>query len=274
MKLTVDASIAIKWFVVEPLVDEARTVLTRRIQRHAPELLLAECANTIWKKVQRGEIPDAQPYREELANLPDILTLHPDRDFVERATEMAFRLRHPIYDCLYLACAEATASDLITADKRLVDKAAGRSPKVRVHDIGTPGVADWVESTGTSPVIRQDKIETLADAHELLAQTEQSVAESRPGGAVTILDTPAWRRLANLIEKLNDEETIDLLACGWFGAGLSPTWRQSFEHAERTFAVVSPSDVAQYGRHWRAGYARAIAEREAARPNRGTKRLP
>ena len=274
MKLTVDASVAVKWFVVEPLVDEARTVLTRRVQRHAPEFLLAECANTIWKKVQRGEIPDAQPYRDELANLPDILTLYPDRGFVERATEMAFRIRHPIYDCLYLACAEATASDLITADKRLIDKAAGRFPKLRVHDIGAPGVAGWIETTGTSPVISQDKIETLADAYELLAQTEQSVAEFRPGGTVTILDTPAWRRLANLIGKLNDEETIDLLACGWFGAGLSPTWRQSFEHAERTFTVVSPNDVARYGPHWRAGYARAIAEQEAARPNRGTKRLP
>jgi len=266
VKLTVDASIAVKWFVVEPFVDEARTVLTRRIQRHAPELLLAECANTIWKKVQRGEIPDAQPYREELANLPDILTLHPDRDFVERATEMAFRLRHPIYDCLYLACAEATASDLISADKRLDDKAAGRFPKVRVHDIGAPGVADWIETTGTAPVISQDNIETLAGAYELLAQTEQSVAESLPGGTRKILDTPAWRRLANLVEKLNDEETIDLLACGWFGAGLSRTWRQSFERAERTFAVVSPNDVAQYGPHWRAGYARAVAQSKTARP--------
>ena len=259
MKLTVDASIAIKWFVVEPLVDEARTVLSRRIQRHAPELLLAECANTIWKKVQRGDIPDAQPYREELANLPDILTLYPDRDLIERATEIAFQIRHPIYDCLYLACAEATAPDLITADKRLVDKAAGRFPKARVHDIGAPGVAEWVETTGTAPVISQDRIETLAGAYELLAQTEQSIVESPPGGTRKILDTPAWRRLANLIGKLNDEETIDLLACGWFGAGLSPTWRQSFEHAERTFAVLNPNDVARYGTHWRAGYARIMA---------------
>ena len=50
MKLTVDASIAVKWFVAEPLGDEARTVLARRIQRYAPDLLLAECANTMWKQ--------------------------------------------------------------------------------------------------------------------------------------------------------------------------------------------------------------------------------
>ena len=277
MKLTVDASIAIKWFVAEPLCDEARTVLARRVQRYAPELLLAECANTIWKKARRGDILDAQPYRQELANLPDILTLYPDRDLIERATEIAFRIHHPIYDCLYLACAEATASDLITADKRLIDKVADRHLEVRVHDIGAPGVADWIQTTGTAPVISQDRIETLAGAYELLVQTEQSVIESLPGGSATLpvttfdenlgplLGTPAWRRLANLIGKLNDEETIDLLACGWFGAGLSPTWRQSFEHAERMVAVVNPSHTAQHGRHWRTGYARARAEREAAR---------
>ena len=50
MKLTVDASIAVKWFVAEPLGDEARAVLARRIQRDAPDLLLAECANTMWKQ--------------------------------------------------------------------------------------------------------------------------------------------------------------------------------------------------------------------------------
>ena len=119
MKLTVDASIAVKWFVAEPLVDEARTVLTRRVQRYAPELLLAECANTIWKKARRGDIPDAQPYRQELANLPDILTLYPDRDLIERATEIAFRIHHPVYDCLYLACAEATASSVCVLNGRL-----------------------------------------------------------------------------------------------------------------------------------------------------------
>ncbi len=277
MKLTVDASIAVKWFVAEPLCDEARTVLTRRIQRFAPDLLLAECANTIWKKARRGEITDAQPYREELANLPDILTLFPDRDLIERATRMAFEIDHPIYDCLYLACAETALSDLLTADKRFAGKVAGRYPKTRVHYLGTPGIAAWIETMGTAPVIEQDKIDALAAAYELCAQTERSVVESLPVGTARIpvttfdenlellLDTPARRRLANLIGKLSDEETLDLLACGWFGAGLCPTWRQSFEHAERMFTTLDPNDDAGYGRHWRAGYARAMAGVEAVR---------
>jgi predicted nucleic acid-binding protein len=69
VKLTVDASIAVKWFVAEPLREEARRLLAHRLHLHAPEILLSEFANTIWKKVRRGEIEDPQPYFDELANL-------------------------------------------------------------------------------------------------------------------------------------------------------------------------------------------------------------
>jgi predicted nucleic acid-binding protein len=270
VKLTVDASIAVKWFVAEPLCDEARTVLARRIQRQAPNLLIVEWANTIWKKARRGELADPQPYREELANLPDVVTLYPDRALVERATQVAFEIDHPIYDCLYLACAEATVSDLIIADKRFADKVAGRFPQVRVHDIGTPGVAGWIETMGTAPVIEQDRVDTLVAAYEAFAKTEPPSAEPVPGEAedipaAPIRNTPSWRRLANLVGNLNDEEYIDLLACGWFGAGLYRSWPQTFEHAERTFTTLGPTDAVRYGRHWRPGYSRAMAAVKAVR---------
>ena len=61
MKLTVDASIVVKWFVAEALSKEARLLLAHRLDLHAPDLLLAEFANTIWKKARRSEIPDPQP---------------------------------------------------------------------------------------------------------------------------------------------------------------------------------------------------------------------
>ena len=64
-----------------------------------------------------GNFPDARPYLEELAGLSDIITRHHDGDLVERAVRIALEMDHPIYDCLYLACAESTDSDLTTADK-------------------------------------------------------------------------------------------------------------------------------------------------------------
>lgn len=54
-EVVIDASIAIKWVIDEPGTDEALT-LRRNARLIAPELLVAECANVLWKKVQRNEL--------------------------------------------------------------------------------------------------------------------------------------------------------------------------------------------------------------------------
>ena len=141
MKLTVDASVVIKWFVTEPQCEEARQLLGDRLDLHAPDILLAEFANIIWKKVRRGEISDAQPYFDELASLPEIVTLHPGSELIERAAQLAVTIDHPAYDCLYLACAEVTASVVITADQKLVNRANKRLPSLKVRYIGGLGIA-------------------------------------------------------------------------------------------------------------------------------------
>ena len=46
----VDASVVVKWFVPEIHSDAARRLLTLPHQYLAPDLLLAETANTIWKR--------------------------------------------------------------------------------------------------------------------------------------------------------------------------------------------------------------------------------
>ena len=45
MKLTVDASVVLKWFVTEPLSGQARQLLNGQLDLHAPDILLAEFAN-------------------------------------------------------------------------------------------------------------------------------------------------------------------------------------------------------------------------------------
>ena len=82
------------------------------------------------------------------------LPLCPDRRsptsgvLVERAARIALELDHPIYDCLYLACAEATDSAVITADRRFADKAVGRPLGIPVHHIAAPDVAGRIETAG------------------------------------------------------------------------------------------------------------------------------
>ena len=51
----IDASIAVKWVVEEHYTPEA-LALYQRAKLIAPELLVAECANILWKKVQRQEL--------------------------------------------------------------------------------------------------------------------------------------------------------------------------------------------------------------------------
>ena len=267
MNLTVDASIAVKWFVAEPLCEEARLLLTPRIRLHAPELLLAEFANTIWKKVRRGEIPDPRPYFDELVSLHEIITLHPSGPLIGRAAEIAVEIDHPVYDCLYLACVEATESAVVTADRRFADKAAKRLPNVDVLHIGAPDVAGRIEAATTALVIGQDKVEELTTAYDVFAETEQSVLDrlhrGHEGLKITtgedrelFLNSPSCRRLVNLIHKLTDEERVDLLALGWFGSGSIANWKQALEHAERMTGSVGDEYVAGYGRHWRTGYVR------------------
>ena len=51
----IDASVAVKWVVGEDGSAEATRLLHGR-RLAAPELILPECANILWKKATRGEI--------------------------------------------------------------------------------------------------------------------------------------------------------------------------------------------------------------------------
>ena len=127
MKLVVDASVAVKWLFTEDGTDESRRLLTHGIDLYAPDLILTEAANVIWKKFRRGDIEDPRPYSEELARFQDVIVLRSSRDLVAHASTIAIALDHPVYDCLYLACAEAEGVPLITADTKLQRVASTRS---------------------------------------------------------------------------------------------------------------------------------------------------
>ena len=89
MNLTVDASVVVKWFVPEELSDEARMLLDYPHDFQAPDILLAEFGNTIWKKFRRGEVAFLQPYMDELLGLDEVIALHPVGEQVTRAVQIA-----------------------------------------------------------------------------------------------------------------------------------------------------------------------------------------
>jgi predicted nucleic acid-binding protein len=120
-ELVIDASIAIKW-VVEEEGTPAALALRQQAKLIAPELLVAECANILWKKVLRGELS-----REEAVLAARLLEgaeieLLPTRSLLEVATRMSIELNHPAYDCLYLALAAKNKRTFVTADNRFLQK--------------------------------------------------------------------------------------------------------------------------------------------------------
>jgi predicted nucleic acid-binding protein len=120
-RLVIDASVAIKWVVEEEGTPEAVSLLTTRAFA-APDLLVAECANILWKKVARAELGAEEAMLAARLLERAQIELHPMRALLERATRLAVDLDHPAYDCIYLALAIASGWQFVTADTRLLAK--------------------------------------------------------------------------------------------------------------------------------------------------------
>ena len=119
--LVIDASIAVKWVVEEDGTPQA-LALRQRAKLIAPELLVAECANILWKKVRRRELSkDEAVLASRLLQAAEI-ELQSTRSLLEPATRIAIELDHPAYDCLYIALAVANGCQFVTADESFVRK--------------------------------------------------------------------------------------------------------------------------------------------------------
>lgn len=130
MSLVIDASVALKWFVPEPGHEAAIALLRNGGDLLAPDWLLVEVANALWKQWRQNAI-DPEQIDDILKMLGQILVLSDTRPLVGRASSLARSLDHPVYDCLYLALAEANHVPLVTDDRTLLRKAAAASFPVR-----------------------------------------------------------------------------------------------------------------------------------------------
>ena len=127
----IDASIAVKWVVEEHGTPEALT-LRQKAKLIAPELLVAECANILWKKVKREELLKQEALLAARLLQGAEIELLPTRSLFEAATRMSIEIDHPAYDCLYLALAVEKECPFVTADERFLRKLhQGRQHKLR-----------------------------------------------------------------------------------------------------------------------------------------------
>ena len=119
--MIIDASVALKWFVIEDGSDEANALLGRT-DLLGPTLVQVEVANGLRKKAVRGQIAsgaDLTPFIETLATVIQPVDELP---VMVRALAMATALNHSVYDCVYLALAEQLGQELVTADAKFLRK--------------------------------------------------------------------------------------------------------------------------------------------------------
>lgn len=122
--LVLDASAAVRLICHDAAAAGWAEQLTQASMVLAPELMLTEVANALWKLSRSGSLVEVNP-QVLLADARDLVDqFEPDRELQVEALALACHLDHPVYDCLYLALARREAAVLLTADQRLQALAA------------------------------------------------------------------------------------------------------------------------------------------------------
>jgi predicted nucleic acid-binding protein len=141
VNLALDASVVCKWYLDEPLSDAARALAESDNQFIAPDFVLAECGNVLWLRLQSRDI-GAKQAKEIARHLPGMFhSLVRSQDLLDRALEMAVALKHPLYDCMYLAVAERWDAPLVSADDKFLKAVRASEWAARVKPLRAYGAA-------------------------------------------------------------------------------------------------------------------------------------
>lgn len=115
--IVVNTSLALQWVLAEPDTDRASSLLTDVGALASSDVLFIETANVLGKKVRHSEIPMEQAREGLLFIRANVPTIVPGVDLVARALELSVAISHPVYDCIFLACAERLGCPLATRDR-------------------------------------------------------------------------------------------------------------------------------------------------------------
>lgn len=118
MRLVVDASVAVKWYLPEIHSIRAGRLRDPRFSVVAPDLIRLEFANVLWKTIRRGDLTREGAATFRHAFETSRIQILPAADLVPTAFDLAVDLGRTVYDCLYLALAMEQKCLLITADRK------------------------------------------------------------------------------------------------------------------------------------------------------------
>ena len=123
--IVVDASVAVKWVVSEEHSDRSLAVLRAVPGLYAPAHWLAEAGNTLWAKAAIHHVIDAAEMHQRLAFLSSLpVAVTPLPEIIGAAGLLALDLHLTVYDTLYLVLAERIDVPLVTADRKLYERAS------------------------------------------------------------------------------------------------------------------------------------------------------
>lgn len=124
MKLVLDASAVVRIIEGSPRADGIQQALLSADLVLAPELMLTEVANALWRLQRAGQL-EASGLQQRLSRASDLVdAIEPDRNLLAEALALATHLDHPVYDCLYLVLARREVATLLSTDQRLLDLAS------------------------------------------------------------------------------------------------------------------------------------------------------
>jgi predicted nucleic acid-binding protein len=131
----VDASVAVKWLLPETSEDAANRILIKARRIMAPAIIRIEVTGAILRQFRENRMSD-QAARLACAQWQQILREHihliANDDLFDLAVNLAFKTRHALPDCFYLAAAYSMKGELVTADATLLRRGQAVHSRVRL----------------------------------------------------------------------------------------------------------------------------------------------
>jgi predicted nucleic acid-binding protein len=239
VKLVVDASVVVKWFVEEQGQAEAMAILERSDECFAPDLVLVEVAGALDKKFKAGTVTREQAF-DALSAIQSKMTMVAGPRLIERGFDLASELIHPVADCLYLACALELDARVVTADRVFIEKARARGYLSRVFALG-----DETRVQSGMLVVTHSDLNRIKNLHDQVIKVFASVRTQLNSDSKSYLekiisprdlrpafDSPAYRRIVQFLNGLDSESRNDVTALCWLGRDYNKeTWEELRAHA-------------------------------------------
>ncbi len=126
--IVIDANVSLKWLLPEPGMAEALYVLRSGQKLVAPSIIKEEVMSALVRRVRREELSSGEARESASEWLRELRreTVHliDDEELLVEAAEIGYELKHPLFDCLYLALAVRLNAPLVTADKPFYERAS------------------------------------------------------------------------------------------------------------------------------------------------------